>query len=62
MTGMISTTFYWRGWLGLVEILVDQDASLPRVSLIGGDDEFNGEIMRVKGGHGTVYSIEFILK
>ena len=42
MPDMISTTFYWRGWLDLVEIVVDQEASLLPRSLIGGDDGFNG--------------------
>ena len=42
MTNMISTASYLGQWLGLVEIMVDQEESLLPCSLIGGDEEFNG--------------------
>ena len=43
----ISTRLQWRHLVGLVEIVVDQDASLPPCLLIGRDGGFNVKIMRV---------------
>ena len=43
----ISTRLQWICLLGLVEIVVDQKASLPPCLLIGQDGGFNVKIMRV---------------
>ncbi len=57
---IISTRLYCRRWLGLIEILVDVYAGLPRIWLIRRQDEFHPQIMRVNAPHGRVYSLIFL--